>query len=290
MMTDLIDRIEDVLMNPESSPWLPTLTANLVEVGWQNLYRDVGLSSAEYGTARMIANDRSARRRIVSILPMALGVENPDLVLNLEILDDDFALRFEKRGVRFYTAQEILKIKGSDQLMDAVNIIKCVPTLFTTLSALIRSVHLIDAHDDDYDVSFSEPDIVFTIFVSVPRHRSPISKLRVAEALVHEAMHLQLTLIERVVRLVESDAGRYYSPWRSEYRTARGVLHALYVFRVVDSFMKELEIHRHELTEKSLDYVRQRQQQIAMEIHKIEPFRYCPELTQIGAAFVHHLL
>ena len=34
--------------------------------------------------------------------------------------------------------------------------------------------------------------------------------------------------------LVTPTERTYFSPWRNEYRTAQGVLHALYVFRVID--------------------------------------------------------
>ena len=58
---------------------------------------------------------------------------------------------------------------------------------------------------------------------------------RVAEALVHEAMHLQLSLLERRIELVESDRTKAvaFSPWRNSERDVQGVIHALYVFVIV---------------------------------------------------------
>jgi len=138
-------------------------------------------------------------------------------------------------------------------------------------------------------VSFSEPHIPFSIFVSASQQQNVTTALRIAEAVVHEAMHLQLTLVERVVLLVNLADGRYFSPWQGKYRTAQGVLHALYVFGVINSFIERLEASGHDPAVVSLDYVRRRHRQIAMEIHEIESFRYCPELTPIGTAFVRHL-
>ena len=49
-------------------------------------------------------------------------------------------------------------------------------------------------------------------------------------------MHLQLSLVERVVPLVLSQRKMYYSPWRDEVRNSEGILQALYVFGVIRLF------------------------------------------------------
>src|SRR5207249_726495 len=99
--------------------------------------------------------------------------------------------------------------------------LKRVPTLLPTVLSLVRALHLVIPDDDDIDVSFSEPNLPFSVFVSVPHRGARTDALRVAEAIVHEAMHLHLTLIERVVPLVRSSGRRFFSPWRGEYRTAQ---------------------------------------------------------------------
>jgi HEXXH motif-containing protein len=158
-----------------------------------------------------------------------------------------------------------------------------------TIAALVRALHLIKLEDDTYDVSFSEPHIPFSVFVSVPRRHTTTNAIRVAEALVHEAMHLQLTLVEFIVPLVNSDGGRYLSPWRGEYRNAQGILHALYVFRVIERFLHHLlslPINLGEIT----SYVCERRSEINAQIWEIQSFQYCVGLTEAGAKFVQQLI
>lgn len=47
-----------------------------------------------------------------------------------------------------------------------------------------------------YDVSHSTPVLPLSIFVSVPGADERHAELRLAESIIHEAMHLQLTFIE----------------------------------------------------------------------------------------------
>jgi HEXXH motif-containing protein len=290
MMSELVERVKDTLENSGNSPWLPRLTDELAEVGWQNLYCEVGLSSINYGTLRVVARDASAPRRIVARLPLALSADDLGHELQVETFDKDFARQYEEAGVRFYSEEEICGIKIIDRLDEAVNILKLVPTLFTTVAALVKSVHLIYASDDDYDVSFSEPHIPFSIFVSFPRLPSQTGALRVAEAVIHEAMHLQLTLIERIVALTTPACRRYYSPWREEYRDVRGVLHALYVFRVIDNFYEEAVTHPDACDLERSEYIRLRRIEISEQVNAVKSFRDCPELTKLGADFVKCLL
>ena len=125
-------------------------------------------------------------------------------------------------------------------LQDAIDVLARVPTLQGTVSTLIRTCHVLKPENDSYDVSHSDPRTPFSAFVSVPRKRGPTDALRVAESLVHEAMHLQLTLIERLLPLVKESDLTYFSPWKGTQRSPRGVLHALYVFRAIHNFFGRL--------------------------------------------------
>jgi HEXXH motif-containing protein len=289
MMSDLVERVEIGLSNPGECPWLPELTTELVEAGWRDLYRKAGLSSDEYGTARALTRDVSVPCRIISRLPIFSGAVNPNGCLQVEILEAEFVRKYEDNGIRFYTADEIDAANILDRLREAISILKSIPTLFTTVASLVRSIHLLDPDDDDYDVSFSEPDLPFSIFVSVPQASSVTNALRVAEAIVHEAMHLQLTLIEGFLPLVIQTQKRIFSPWRAEYRTIRGVLHALYVFRVIDKFLECLLSIQNYSTEQ-LGYIQRRRDEIDEQINKIQAFQNRSELTIIGACFVEKLI
>ncbi len=260
-----------------------------MEGGWRALYSDLGLTPAEYSTPRVVASNRNVSRNIVSAIPIVLGDGEPVREFQIEFLAKEMSRLYEEFGVRFYSEDEINGKKMTERVAEAINILKSVPTLFTTVVTLIRSVHLIDAGDDEYDVSFSEPHVPFSIFVSVPEAESTTNTLRLAEAIVHEAMHLQLTLIERYVPLVIKTQKIIFSPWRGEYRSIRGVLHALYVFRIIDRFLECL-LFRKSYLDKEVKYIQGRRHEIAEQMNKIRALRGHSELTLVGACFVDRLM
>jgi HEXXH motif-containing protein len=289
MKSSLIERVEFSLRDINYSPWLPDLTAELVKAIWQDLYVNLKLSPETYGTARTMARDAGAPRRIVSRLSVASGDESPEKMLQVETLDAEFTRVYEEAGVRFYSADEINAAHVLEQLEEAIKVLKLVPTLLITVAALVRSVHVLDPVNDDYDVSFSEPHIPFSIFISVPRAGDLISALRVAEAIVHEAMHLQLTLTEQVVPLVRTRSLQHYSPWRGEFRSARGVLHGLYVFSVIDAFFCVLQsLPVWDLN--SVGYINRRRSEIHSQVVRIRSFQDSDDLTEAGRAFARRMM
>lgn len=290
-MPDLVGRVTTTLRNPGDSPWLPGLATGLADHGWKDLYHDIGLTPSDYGTARVMARDCNAPRKIVSVVPAALNDGDSAQVFQIELLGSDASRRYEESGVRFYSEEEILnRAEISKQLAEAVNTLKIIPTLLITVATLVRSIHLIDAGDGDYDVSFSEPNIPFSIFVSVPRGPSRYGAFRVAEAMIHETMHLQLTLIERIVPLTNPSGAGYFSPWRGEYRTAQGVVHALYVFRVIDTFIGKLMANTNFDSTEALEYLRSRRSEICTQMRDVRAFQECPALTNVGAIFAREIL
>ena len=284
MTSDLVKRVEDTLVSPTNSPWFPALTAELTEVGWSDLHRDIGLLPSNYGTARVMTHDVHTSLRVVARLNVFPNIERGNTI-QIESLDRDLVRRCD--DVTFYTSEEIINKDIYGHVKDAINVLRRIPSLLTTVASLVRSIHLIKPEDDEYDISFSEIHIPFSIFVSVPQEPNRVSALRVAEAVLHEAMHLQLTFIERLVPLVNLTDRKYYSPWRQEYRTAQGVLHALYVFRVIDNF---LAIIAETCSVNRAQYIGRRRDEIAEQIDVIRTFRHCPELTPIGVHFVRNLL
>jgi HEXXH motif-containing protein len=220
---------------------------------------------------------------------MISGTESPGRMLQVETLDAEFMQSYMQAGVRFYSAEAINAANVLAKLREAITVLKPIPTLLTSVAALVRSVHVLDSGDDDYDVSFSEPHMPFSIFISVPQASSIVSALRVAEAMVHEAMHLQLTLIEQVVPLVCMRSQQHYSPWRGEYRSAQGVLHGLYVFCVIDLFLYAL----HSLPVRdsnSVSYIKRRRSEIRDQVGCIRSFQDSDELTEIGRAFTRQMM
>ena len=173
-------------------------------------------------------------------------------------------------------------------LQEAVNLLPYEPTLQTTIAALVRVCHVLKA-DDDYDVSHSDPQVPFSIFISVPRRRRPNDALRVIESIVHEAMHLQLTLIESELPLVDRSVATHFSPWKGTCRSPQGVLHALYVFRVIDKYFERLQTHSM-LSVADVSYITGRREEISQQIDEIRTFGGSPDLTSRGSDVVRRLL
>ena len=65
---------------------------------------------------------------------------------------------------------------------------------------------------------------------------------RLAENIVHEALHLQLTLVDTIEPLVIDDPNeaQVFSPWRNEPRNVLGLVHAVYVFGNIRHFWKRV--------------------------------------------------
>jgi hypothetical protein len=287
-MDELAEKIRGSIENRSGDPWFPELTIDLAARAWERLRRDIGLTPETYGTERVLSHSRSGPRKIIGSVALPPLCEAATSI-SIEGLSDESAAKYHKEGVSFYAPDEIFSTTVLPCLEDALLIVNQVPSLMRTVTALVRSLHVIAPEDADYDVSFSEPDVPFSIFVSVPRKPTANDALRVAEAIVHEAMHLQLTQIECVSHLVSSADGRYFSPWRGEHRNAGAVLHGLYVFYVIHRFLDRLASIGSG-PENWLQYRRRRQREIANQIDAIRSLQDGPELTAAGLTLVRRCL
>jgi HEXXH motif-containing protein len=285
-MDDLAERIKASLRIPNGEPWFPELTADLATRAWDSLHRDIGLTLDSYGTERVLSRSISAPRKIITSLRTSPSPGAPTIAI--EALSEEYARQYHKAGVTFYSPDEIANTTVLSCIEDALAIINQVPSLMRTVATLVRSLLVIKPKDADYDVSLSEPHVPFSIFVSVPQERIANDALRVAEAIVHEAMHLQLTLIEQTVRLALRTSQRIFSPWRDEYRTVQGVLHALYIFRVVDQFLGRVSTSRN--NPSKLVYIQGRRNEIAQQMVEIRSFEQCSDLTETGARLAKNLI
>lgn len=167
--------------------------------------------------------------------PLDLPEGRDDRLSNrLALLDADTVLELKEHDLHAIAPKptDVELIDLADKLIrpkfDLASIIDCC----------VHEIIVLHAPDDAYDVSHSEPRWATRIFVSIPK-LSPIAPLRVAEALVHEAMHLNLTFLESRTELT-STTRALYSPWKAEARPASGVLHALYVFACIYRFLNYL--------------------------------------------------
>ena len=285
---DVSAHIRAALQDRSEQPWFPGLAEPLARVAWNQLARDVGITQASYGTARLLRRNPSEARLIVARCGAGpnRGADADGGGIPVEILPDDLARQVAGHGVRFLETNRVVGTVAP-QLEEALSLLNLVPTVWPTVSTLVGSLHIIDPGGDETDVSFSDPAVPFSVFISVPPTWSEVAALRVAEAVLHEAMHLQLTLVERVVPLVLPNSGLYYSPWRDEQRNSVGILQALYVFGVIRSFLRAIPVQQ---SSPAGDHVVNRIAQIDSQIEQVQRFRECDELTPDGAALVGWLI
>lgn len=243
-------------------PWLPGLARLLVSScpSWRDFE-----GGGSYGTVRWMTGDPAGSREVAGNIAIAgHGVL-------VEILPEGLTERFNPLAlVRTVGAEALATVK------EATNLLSEVPSLADSVGIVVRVVHVLRANAG-YDVSHSEPTIPLSIFVSVPTPGENDAVIRVAESIIHEGMHLQLTLLEGVLPLVAFE-GEGFSPWQRRARPVGGLLHGLYVFSVIVRFMDHIAVSRPELGPKA----RQRRTEIEEEIAFLEDFsRY---LTVHGKA------
>ena len=270
-------------------PWLPKLTDLLAEWGWQTLRHDTGITAADYGTERVLARSPEAPRRVEAYMPILVRSDASSREVMIEFLAKEWIGKYRDIGLTFYTPDELVNSTVLECLKDAMDVLAQVPTLQKTVAALVRACHILKPEDDAYDVSHSDPLAPFSVCVSVPRKRGLADSLRVAESLVHEAMHLQLTLIERLQPLVRASGQTYFSPWKDTQRPPQGILHALYVFRVLDSFFERL-LALPGWPAASADHIRARRCEIALQTNTVKTFKSCSALTAVGTSFTDKLI
>ncbi len=151
-------------------------------------------------------------------------------------------------------------------MISAATAIDEVPGIAKIVRAHVAHVHLLKA-PRGYDISHSEPCWSDRIFVSVPDRTDSIGTLRLAESVIHEAMHLHLSRFERNTPLVCSEQGTVFSPWRQAFRPYGGVLHGLFVFCCLREYFRGLPQDQEQL---ALGHIRQRVKEIDVEIAQLD--------------------
>ena len=288
-LNSLIRKIKDDLRNLYPEPWLPGLTIPLVGWGKEELRIRTGITATDYGTERVLTGKiEHPRHEGVGLSNLCAGV-GKTCPVTVEFLSASCRGKYHDIGLDFYSAEEVRNSTIIDCLQDAIIVLDRVPTLRSTVLALIRTCHVLKAENDAYDVSYSDPQAPFSAFVSVPPERGAMEALRVAESLVHEAMHLQLTLIERLLPLVKSSNVTFFSPWKGTQRPLRGVLHALYVFRVIDSLFERLLQH-YPWPALAAEHMYKRRREIGQQISRVRRLNSYPSLTPDGSCLAISLI
>jgi hypothetical protein len=277
-MNKLHNLILSVIQNPNSPAWFPVLTEELVNYGWQQLYDKYGLHTNNYSTEAVLNQGLIQKpiEPIISVKPFAKALPS----VNICPIPDKIALLYSDIGAKPYAIETLQTSAVLQCIQDALGVLSEIPTVYETISLLIANLHILQPEDDDFDISFSLPDIPFSIFFSVPSKRMDNDTLRVAEGILHEAMHLQLTLIEHSMPLVIDTNEEYFSPWKNEYRHPRGLLHAIYVFCVITQFFENLI--QQNISKSCKQYLFMRQNLISNQFKEISGFLNSPIFTEAG--------
>ena len=263
--------LADAIGQIEEPAWWPSLTPALVNAHLSD--------SVPYSTAAESAPNLTEQPFFTEVWSRDGG----ELRLRLEFLGSLQAKCFLEKGLNLYEFDELRGSSCLQTLSEALTLLAQVASLGKSIQMLVKSIHLLRQDEPTIDTSFSEPRLPFSIFVSVPPCRIENDAIRVSEAIVHEAMHLQLSLAERQVPLIGKSGIATFSPWRGEVRDASGLLHALYVFRVVFDW---LGLMRAQLPL----YASRRRREIEQQVREVDWPCLRPALTPAGTTLVDRLL
>ena len=271
-MNELKTLILQHLNNADSAPWFPGLGQKLAEKKWVVLEKQMRLNRENYSTEACLAGEN-----ISGLSPLVHVLQNQIPVFPVPL---ELTLNDRRKNIDTYKLAELQSLPVLDCIDDALEWLKIESSIIDTIKTLVRNIHLLKLVDDEYDVSYSLPNIPFSIFVSVPSKRVDNDSLRVAEAILHETMHLQLTLIEEEMPLVNQSDQKYFSPWKNEYRHARGIIHALYVFRTIREFIKK--ILRTDNNQSNQKFLIKRKGEIDSQLISLNDFGMSEALTKQG--------
>ena len=211
-----------------------------------------------------------------------------DSAVRVERLPPVLAARWRNVGLQFASEADLSDMEFRQTLVSSLDFIGMDLPLEGTVAGLCRSLHILIASGRDFDVSYSDPSLPLSVFVSCPLPTERNRVERLAENIVHEALHLQLSLVERVQPLVidDPDEEPVFSPWKDEWRSVRGLLHAVYVFGNLRSFWKSVALKRPE----SASFARSRIQTIDVEMAKAAHLASNKSLTAEGRRLATSLL
>lgn len=263
--------------------WGNKLTNQLVTHEWHRLI-NAGLIQNEehYNSADVYLSRKSDTKTVrFNNLPDAFDIK-------LEITGKEFTVFLSEHGLEVVPPEQVRQESNYRSLIGGLQLISAIPECQSDINGLIATIVLLKQEYPEYDTSYSHPQIPFTVFVSSSSDMSVQSSLRCAESIIHEAMHLKLSLIEKHVQLVSTNPQNlYYSPWREEMRPAQGVMHGIFVFRAVQEFYKVI---LPTLDKADKEFCEFRIEQISNELRQVNTFVNATDLTPSGATLVKGLL
>lgn len=254
--------IEACLSDTNSAIWWPGLIISIVHD-----LDNYDLLLNGYTTSSIISN---------GAIPSVATRQIPGFsTIKLEFLCEAHAGLFIEQGVRQVDIEIFNSLDLVDRLESALNLIRVVPPLLDIVATLARSIHIIKS-EPGFDISFTDPALPFSIFLSIPSENT-YSDLRLAESIIHESMHLQLSIIEKKICLVENDLSKHFSPWKKMLRPVSGIMHALYVFTAVKQWLDIIA-----KSSEGVEYARQRTTEIREEISLLDIESCYESLSDFG--------
>lgn len=278
--------IERIIQNYLEQPlplWENEITQLLVEHKWAELSTESNITPSSYTIAGcVIKNMKTSQSNFLS--PVTSNE------INIEMPSNDLKGFYEEHGI---APVEIATVESSEdvsKILCAIDILKSIAPVHDFILKIVHSMQLIKAEYPDTDVSYSHPEIPFSVFFSLCDEVSIISDLRVAESILHEAMHLKLTLIENHVDLIKANSQEtFYSPWRNENRPLRGVLHGIFVFKAIKDFY-DLLAKQYFGDLIKIDFLKFRIKEIEKEFESLKRFPNNQGLTVSGKLLASKLL
>lgn len=259
--------------------WSPGLAARLARGFRRDLDASTGLLAHEgnYGSWAWLTEGAAEGRYTSPLIHLPRA--------RFELLPKDGRWRYAAIGLAIAP-----HLPGADEIAlvdEAIGQLAPAPGLIDAVHALVRSIHKLESEGPGYDVSHSDPELPFSIFLTLPVGETDAA-LRVAEAILHETMHLQLSLMERLRPLVADPAATTHSPWQGKARPLQGLIHGLFVFRAIDQWLAILQAG--DPTVQGHPYADRRRPEIADEIASVENFTASSALTPRGQRFAKILL
>ncbi len=289
MAPSLSKIVRQALLRTANSAWEPKLAQMLAESQWGILQKDKGIYRQHYSTLGAVSSGISTGSIQDGILALPKTSRRlPRYNLSIEWLPSPQLSDLFGCPYSCYSGTDSALPLALQTITESFAILDRFSSASDTIKHFVRSLHVIKPPDNHTDISFSDPEAPFSAFVSVPTKSSPEASWRVAESILHECMHLQLTAIEHVVPLLKTSNGTLYSPWRRELRPVSGVLHGAYAFFGVNEFV--LQALRFVDSTQVRSYLRARHCTLREQFAAIQSLGDSESLSPIGATFARHMI
>ena len=277
--------IQDWCLRP-TDLWDCETTRLLVRREWETLRNQLSWHQDDYNTAGYILNTPNfiASKRSISTWP------NENQIYLEAPCSNELHLFYTENDLSLVEEDDLLSIGAVEKLDDALKFLGSVHGLVDCVTQLVRVIGVLKSPSPEVDVSYSHPTVPFSIFVSICNERSIVASARVAESILHEAMHLRLSLIQKVVDLLNPGSqgqAQYFAPWRQEERPANGILHGTFVFRAILEFFKRLASDNRD--DQVIKYSEQRIREISSQLVQVRDFYKSPALSATGAELARQL-